>query len=72
MLMLSLSSKETFGVPLRIEFKSASSYAGYVSEMYIGNKSDIEQYFYMKYAPSAIIAAMLFLVGVVVLFACIL
>lgn len=59
------------GKTLSIEFKSASSYAGYVSEMYIGNKSDIEQYFYMKYAPSAIIAAMLFLVGVVVLFACI-
>ncbi len=57
-------AKET----LRIEFMSDSSYSGYVSEIITGDKSDIVQYFYGMYMPSAIIAALLLIIGVLVVF----
>jgi len=54
---------------MRIEFKSDSSYAGYVSDMYIGNRSEIVQYFCDLYAPSAIIVALILIFGVAVVLA---
>ncbi len=58
--------KDDAGKSLRIEFMSDSSYAGYVSEMYVGDKSDITRHFYKQYAPSAIMAALLLLMGIFV------
>ncbi len=54
------------GKELRIEFMSDSAYAGYVSEIYMGEKSDIEQNFYELYAPAAIVAVLLLIIGILV------
>ncbi len=54
------------GKELRIEFMSDSPYAGYVSEMYMGEKFDIQQHFYHLYAPGAIVAALLLIIGLFV------
>ena len=54
------------GASLRIEFMSDSPYAGYVSEMYMGEKFDIQQHFYQLYAPGAIVAALLLIIGLFV------
>ncbi|MBQ7955509.1 MAG: response regulator [Lachnospiraceae bacterium] len=55
------------GETLRIEFISDSSYSGYVSEMYAGDMYDISKHFYSLYAPSAIVAALMVLVAVIVI-----
>lgn len=55
------------GETLRIEFKSDSAYAGYVSEMYIGELVDITNHFYGLYVPSLVAATLLFLIGVFVI-----
>lgn len=55
------------GKVLRLEFMSDSSYAGYVSEMYMGEKFDITKHFYGLYIPSLMVAVLLFLVGVFVI-----
>ena len=57
---------EDAGQPLRIDFMSDSSYAGYVSEMYQGERMDIVGHFCLAYAPSAIVAVLLLLIGVLV------
>ncbi len=54
------------GAQLRIEFMSDSAYSGYVHEMYMGDRSDIVHHFYGVYAPSAIVAALMVLVGLFV------
>lgn len=59
------------GETLRIEFMTDSSYAGYVSEIYEGSRSDIERYFYDLYAPSIIVAILMFLIGLLVVGCCI-
>lgn len=54
------------GETLRIELMSDSSYAGYVSEIYTGTMYDITSHFYELYAPSAIIAVLMFLISLLV------
>lgn len=54
------------GCTLRIEFMSDSAYAGYVSEMYMGEMFDITNHFYGLHAPSLLAAVLLFLIGVFV------
>jgi len=51
---------------VRVEFKSQSAYSGYVGEIYSGDKADIIQHFYRLYAPAAVVAALLLLVGILV------
>ena len=55
------------GKQLRIEFLSDSNYAGFVSDIYEGDLADIKQYFYGKYAPSAVVAAFMFIIAVFVI-----
>lgn len=55
------------GSTLCIEFMSDSAYAGYISEMYMGEMFDITNHFYELYAPSLIAAVLLFLIGVFVI-----
>ena len=62
--------QEDAGKELRIELMSDSNYAGYVSEIYTGKLSDIQRHFYGMYAPSAIMAAFMFLVAVFVVGGC--
>ena len=54
------------GDTLRIEFMSDSAYAGYVSDMYMGDMYDITRHFYELYAPSLVAAVLLFLIGIFV------
>lgn len=54
------------GKMLRIESMSDSFYTGYVSEIYTGTMSDISRHFYGLYAPSTIVAAMMFLISLLV------
>lgn len=62
--------EEDAGKELRIKLMSDSNYAGYVSEVYTGEMSDIQRYFYGMYAPSAIMAAFMFLAAVFVVGGC--
>ncbi len=62
--------EEDAGKELRIELMSDSNYAGYVSEVYTGELSDIQRHFYGMYAPSAIMAAFMFLVALFVVGGC--
>ena len=54
------------GKELRIEFMSDSPYSGYIGDMYTGEKFDIQQRLYSYYMPGAIIAALLFIIGMFV------
>lgn len=54
------------GKTLKIEFMSDSAYSGYVSEILMGDKNDILQNFYKMYAPGAIVAALLLIIGILV------
>ncbi len=56
------------GETLSIELMSDSAYAGYVSQILMGEKNDIVDYLYGMYAPATIVAALLFLIGVLVVF----
>lgn len=56
--------EEDAGKTLRIEFMSDSSYAGYVSEVYMGDRIALWQYNLKTYAPSAIVAMFLLILGV--------
>lgn len=58
--------EEDAGKTLQIDFMSDSSYAGYVSEMYQGNRVDIVEHFCVTYAPSVIVAVLIFLIGALV------
>ncbi len=63
--------KSDAGEELRIELKTDSSYAGYVSEIYEGEKTDIINHFYEMYAPATIVAAFMLLIGAFVVAACV-
>lgn len=58
------------GKTLRIELMSDSAYAGSVSEIYTGDKSEIWRYFLKLYAPATIMAAFMLILGVVVFAYC--
>ncbi|MBO5088790.1 MAG: response regulator [Lachnospiraceae bacterium] len=60
--------EEDAGKTLRIDFMSDSSYSGYVSEMYQGERMDIVGHFCKSYAPSAIVAVLIWLIGILVSF----
>ncbi len=55
------------GKELRVEFMSDSIYAGYVSEIYEGQRGEITQLFYRQYAPSAVVAAFMFIISIFVI-----
>ena len=55
------------GKPLRIELMTDSFYSGYVSEMYMGEVFDIMRHFIGMYAPSFFVAALMFLMGLLVI-----
>ena len=63
--------EEDAGKELRMEIMSDSDYAGYVSDIYEGEKADITYHFYGVHMPSAIIAAFLFLMSIVVIAGCV-
>ena len=56
--------KEDAGKTLRIEFMSDSSYAGYVSEVYMGDRIALWQYLIKMYAPSTVVAMFLLILGI--------
>lgn len=56
------------GKELRIEFMSKSQYCNFVSDFYAGNKNDIKDHFLEFYGPGFIIAAVMFIVGLAVVF----
>lgn len=58
--------KEDAGKILRIEFMSDSAYAGYVSEVYMGDRIALWQYLIKMYAPAVIVAMFLVILGIVV------
>lgn len=56
------------GKELRIEFMSKSQYCNFVSDFYAGDKNDIKDHFLEFYGPGFIIAAVMFVVGLAVVF----
>lgn len=56
------------GKELRLEFMSKSKYYNYVSDFSLGDKSDILRHFWSMYGPGFVIAALLFVSGLVVVF----
>ncbi|MBQ8040020.1 MAG: hypothetical protein IJ274_09170, partial [Lachnospiraceae bacterium] len=60
------------GKTLRIEFMSKSNYANYVSDIYQGEEEDIKSYFLYYYGAGAILAALIFLIGLMVIVVCLL
>ena len=59
------------GKELRIETMSDSFYTGYISDIYVGKMSHITEHLYGMYAPSAIVAAVMLIIGLMVASACI-
>lgn len=55
------------GKVLRVEFKSDSAYAGYVSDIYTGQMQDMILHFYKSYLPSVMVAILLLLIGIFVI-----
>jgi len=58
--------KEDAGKDLSVQFMSDSFYSGYVSDIYAGGLYDIVFHFCKLYLPSLIVAAMLLIIGLVV------
>ena len=58
--------EEDAGKALRIEYNTYSSYTGSFSEILTGEKSEIWKHFLSMYAPSTVIAGVLFLLSIVV------
>lgn len=56
--------EEDGGKTLRIEFMSDSSYAGYVSEVHMGDRVALWQNILKTYAPSLILAMFMLLLGI--------
>ena len=56
------------GKDLRIEFMSKSQYYNFVSDFYAGDKSDIREHFLEFYGPGFMIAALMFIIGLTVVF----
>lgn len=55
------------GEILRVEFMSDSHYAGYVSDVYEGDRYDTFIHFLYRYVPSAIVSSWMMLVGIFVI-----
>ena len=55
------------GKQLSMEIMSDSNYAGYVSEIYEGERVDIEQHFFRQYGLSAVAAAFMLIVSLFVI-----
>ena len=64
--------QEDAGKTLRIEFMSDSSYAGYVSEVYMGDRIALWQYFIKTYAAATVVAMFLLILGIGVVVFCVL
>lgn len=62
--------KEDAGKNLRVESMSESSYTGYLSEIYTGEKSAIWKYFLQQNVVAFFIAVVILLLGIVVVIAC--
>ena len=60
--------KSDAGKALRIEFMSRSSYAGFFSEIYVGDKAEIWKYFIGLYVPTLFISVVMMFIGIVVIF----
>jgi len=58
------------GKILRVEFMSDSFYSGYMEEILQGEKADIQSYLFGRYGLSALMAAFMFLVGLVIIITC--
>lgn len=58
--------EEDAGKTLRVELSSKSAYSGTISEILVGEKSEIWRKIIRMYAPSTIMAAFMFLIGLVV------
>ena len=56
--------RDDAGKTLRIEFMSDSSYAGYVSEVYVGDRVALWQHNLKTYAPALIIAMFMLILGI--------
>ena len=54
------------GKTLRMEMQSESSYSGFISEIYQGTQSEIWRHFMSLYGPAAILAALMLVVGMIV------
>lgn len=54
------------GKELRVEFMSKSQYCNYVSDFYLGDKSDITNHFLEFYGPGFVVAALMFIAGLTV------
>lgn len=63
-------TKEDAGRELRLELASDSSYSGFVSEIYEGDRGEIWQHFMGLYAPATGMAAFMLLLGIAVVCAC--
>lgn len=61
---------EDAGKALSISFMSESSYAGYVGEIYEGDKYDIARNFFEIYAPSTIVAMFMLMLSILVVAGC--
>ncbi len=59
--------QEDAGRTLRIELMSDSSYAGYVSEVYMGNHTALWQHILKTYAPALIMAMFMLILGIAVI-----
>ena len=59
---------EDAGKELSVEFMSKSQYYNYVSDFFAGDKSDIKGHFWALYGPGFLISALMFLIGLGVVF----
>ncbi|MBQ9765433.1 MAG: response regulator [Lachnospiraceae bacterium] len=59
--------EEDAGEVLKLDFMSDSSYTGYFNEMYEGDYAHIVKHFVGMYAPSAIVAGFMLLIGLAVI-----
>ena len=59
---------EDAGKELRVEFMSKSQYHNYVSDFYAGDKNDIKNHFWDLYGVGFFIAALMFVIGLIVVF----
>lgn len=58
--------EEDAGKPLKIELSTISAYSGTISEILVGEESEIWKTFIHRYAPSTVVAVFMFLISLVV------
>ncbi len=63
---------EDAGKEIKVEFMSDSFYSGVMSDVFMGDKSDIVWYLVKLYAPSTLVAVFMFLISVGVMFSSVL